>query len=219
MAPDHRTTTPLRRVPIDRLRNLAPHRPSYARYFGSEHGTEYRESTEASNMLRMGIIDAHNDAGTPGGMIGVFTRLFLRFMQFVLGLTVCGLYGIDLDRARKAHVYADANWVLAVVVGGLSATIALIYFIPKVAWHKVFWPMDVVLFILWTSVFGDFGSKYIKANPENVGHGQGPGIQRMKNAVWVDLVCMLLWVVTAIWGAGIFFFQRRKTLHTGRADV
>lgn len=36
---------------------------------------------------------------------------FLRFFQFVLGITVIGLYAIDLDNARKAGVYTDSKWV------------------------------------------------------------------------------------------------------------
>ena len=35
----------------------------------------------------------------------------LHFCEFVLAITVCALYGIDLDRARKAHVHADGKWV------------------------------------------------------------------------------------------------------------
>lgn len=46
------------------------------------------------------------------------------------------------------------------------------------------------------------------------------GVKRMKNAVWIDLINMLLWFVTAIYGMIMFFFFRgSKSLHTGRADV
>jgi hypothetical protein len=70
--------------------------------------------------------------------------------------------------------------------------------------------------ILWTALFGTFGKIYIPAHPTPEQHGQ----QRMKSAVWVDLVNMLLWFITAVWGTVMFFFFRqRKTLHTGRANV
>ena len=53
-----------------------------------------------------------------------------------------------------------------------------------------------------------------KPTPEQ--HGQ----QRMKNAVWVDLVNMLLWLVSAIYSTIIFWTSRKnRTLHTGRAKV
>ena len=70
--------------------------------------------------------------------------------------------------------------------------------------------------ILWTAVFGIFGKLYIPAHPTPKQSGQ----RRMKNAVWVDLTNMLLWLVTAIWGT-IEFFRHRggRTLHTGRAKA
>ena len=64
------------------------------------------------------------------------------------------------------------------------------------------------------AVFGVFGKIYIHAKPVN------GGVKRMKNAVWVDLVNMLLWLVTAMF-SGILFFTMRggRALHTGRAAV
>jgi len=35
----------------------------------------------------------------------------LRFIQFVLAIAVCGLYGVDLHNASKHGVYADGKWV------------------------------------------------------------------------------------------------------------
>lgn len=69
--------------------------------------------------------------------------------------------------------------------------------------------------ILWTAVFGIFGKLFIHKDPEG-----DSDIQRAKNAVWIDLINMLLWLVTAALG-GLLFFRNRggKSLHTGRADV
>jgi hypothetical protein len=36
---------------------------------------------------------------------------FFRFAQFVLGITVCGLYGVDLHNASSQGKYADSKWV------------------------------------------------------------------------------------------------------------
>lgn len=42
----------------------------------------------------------------------------------------------------------------------------------------------------------------------------------MKNAVWIDLINMLLWFITAVFAAVWFFFLRGgRSLHTGRAAV
>lgn len=68
--------------------------------------------------------------------------------------------------------------------------------------------------ILWVAVFGVFGKIYIHAKPVN------GGVKRMKNAVWVDLVNMLLWLVTAVVSVVTFFTMRgERSLHTGRAAV
>jgi hypothetical protein len=55
---------------------------------------------------------------------------------------------------------------------------------------------------------------YIKENAEG-----DAGVQRMKNAVWVDLVNMLLWLITAVVMLCIFFKHRGgdRSRFTGRA--
>ncbi|KNG48158.1 Uracil phosphoribosyltransferase [Stemphylium lycopersici] len=57
-------------------------------------------------------------------------RLIIRFLQFVLGLTVIGLYAVDLDNARKANKYIDSKWVWAVVCGTLGALTSLVFMLP-----------------------------------------------------------------------------------------
>ncbi len=55
---------------------------------------------------------------------------------------------------------------------------------------------------------------YIKENAEG-----DSGVQRMKNAVWVDLVNAILWLVSAV-GMGVYWVTRgRKSQWTGRAVV
>lgn len=69
--------------------------------------------------------------------------------------------------------------------------------------------------ILWVAVFGLFGKLYIKQNAHH-----DSSVQNMKNAVWVDLTNMLLWLLSAAYGAVLFFRHRsHKSLFTGRADV
>jgi hypothetical protein len=169
----------------------------------------------------MGIVDTYSPI--PGGAVGLIAHHLIRFIQFIIALSVIGLYAQDLTAAHKVGAYTDSNWAYAVVVGTFSAVAALAYFIPIVtrAFFRILWPIDVVLWILYLALFADFGSKYIKADPQNTGHGDGPGIQRMKNAVWVDLVGMLLWFVTAVWGGISFCLGRRsgRTVHTGRAAL
>ncbi|PHH64209.1 hypothetical protein CDD81_4823 [Ophiocordyceps australis] len=149
--------------------------------------------------------------------VSYFAFSGLHFLCFVLAITVCGLYGTDLNRASHVHKYADSKWVYAVVVGALSAVTCVVYFIPFTLRHASFiaaaW--NAILFILWIAVFGVFGSLYIKEKPEGDG-----GIQRMKSAVWVDLVNALLWLISAIAVAGYWWKHRdSRSQFTGRAHV
>jgi len=139
----------------------------------------------------------------------------VRLCQLALGLAVCGLYGVDLQAARNAHVYQDGKWVFAEVVGGLSAFTAVVYMIPFIVRIPFMFVWDTILFILWIALFGLFGNMYIKENPEG-----DSGIQRMKNAVWVDLVNMLFWLFTAVM-MGVYWMKHRqtRTIFTGRATV
>lgn len=143
-----------------------------------------------------------------------FLRILLRFFQFVMGITVIALYAIDLDNARKAGSYVDSKWVWGVVCGTLGAIISLVFMVPFIkAWF--FFYVDSFVFLCYLVAFGIFGRMYIPEDAEG-----NAGIIRMKNAVWVLLTNMLLWLVTAVYG-GIAFWRSRKarTTHTGRAGT
>ena len=100
-------------------------------------------------------------------------------------------------------------------VGALSAISSLIYMIPFVVRVPLLFIWDTILFIFWIAVFGVFGKLYIHADPQG-----DSGIQRMKNAVWVDLINALLWLVSAI-GMLVYFTKQMggRTRFTGRATV
>ncbi|KAK5685459.1 hypothetical protein LTS10_003538 [Elasticomyces elasticus] len=169
----------------------------------------------------MAIFDFIGDRSTSGGLPGALTRIFLRFMQFVLGVTVACLYAVDIDHAKRAAKKAggtailDGRWVYAEVVSILSIITVLVYAIPVIkSWWGFAW--DWCLFILWTALFGIFGRIWI----HQYTYGYHDYI-RMKNAVWVDLVNMLLWLVTAVYTTFIWFRNRGsgRTLHTGRGQI
>jgi len=151
--------------------------------------------------------------------ITTIINLVLRFLQLIFALAVIGLYAQDLHKAHKEKKYTDGKWVFATVVGSFSAVTALIFgIIPFLASYTtvaILFAWDIILFILWCGVFGLFGSMYIHANA-----AFQPGIERMKNAVWIDLICLLLWFVTGIVGAvGFWRGRNNRSLHTGRARV
>lgn len=129
----------------------------------------------------------------------------LRFFQFVMGLTVVGLYGVDIHHAHKKGVSADAKWVYAEVTAGMAVVTATVvlaapFFMKKrslTSVHALHLPAFVwesVVVLLWLTLFGIFGKMYIGEDPEG-----DDGITRMKHAVWVDLTNLLLWVATATW--------------------
>jgi len=152
-----------------------------------------------------------NKKNYPHGF-GSLARLILRFFQFIFALTVAGLYGVDLHAAHQAHVYTDGRWVFAEVCAGLSAVSVFVY-LTHLRWLVVW---DGFLFILWTTLFGTFGKIYIPAHPTPRQTGQ----IRMKHAVWIDLINMLLWFVTLISGLVVMWMEKpRKTRFTGRAPV
>ena len=104
--------------------------------------------------------------------------------------------------------------VYAEVTASLSAVTAVLYLIPFVSRIPMLFVWDLILFILWIALFGIFGKMYIGTRADDY------GIQRMKNAVWVDLANALLWLITAC-GMAIYWVKHRnnKTRFTGRATV
>ena len=73
------------------------------------------------------------------GKPGAAVRITLRFLQFVLAVTVAGMYGVDLHHATQAHAYLDGKWLYAEIVAGLSAITCIIYaLLHRVHSHNMF---------------------------------------------------------------------------------
>ena len=104
----------------------------------------------------MGFRDRASD--THGGFVWYLIQLCLRFCQFIMGITVIGLYGQELNAARIAHVYADGRWVYAVVVGTLAALTALIFMIPFLPSYRIF-PWDIILLYAFTCPANTYQSR------------------------------------------------------------
>ncbi|KAI1131034.1 hypothetical protein F5Y10DRAFT_234510 [Nemania abortiva] len=139
----------------------------------------------------------------------------LHISQFILAVTVIGLYGTDVDRSQKRGNDTDGKWVYAIVVASISAVTAILYLIPFILRLAVVPVWSFIVFVLWIALFGLFGSLYINKNP--MGDGD---IQRMKNAVWVDLVNALLWLIgTGAAAADWWLHRDTRTRFTGRAKV
>ncbi|CAG8116883.1 unnamed protein product [Penicillium salamii] len=135
----------------------------------------------------------------------------LRFLQFVFGLTVIGLYGRDV---RHDHVHNNAwhsQWVYALVAAFLATSTALIHLVkpfimsklkattapnpalllPQFAW-------EFVLCVLWLALFGVFGKMYIGVYPKEDA-SDASRVNRMRHAVWIDVINLGFWVMSASW--------------------
>jgi H+/Cl- antiporter ClcA len=147
--------------------------------------------------------------------MGYIAHTVFRFIQLILALTVCGLYGVDLNKADREGKYSDGKWVYAEVTASLSAVTTLLYMIPFMSRIPFAFIWDTILFILWIALFGIFGKLYIHANAQG-----DAGIIRMKHAVWIDLTNALLWLISAV-GMTIYWVSHRnnRTRFTGRATV
>lgn len=145
------------------------------------------EKVGFSNSLRAGM--------SPGSIF----RILMRFFQLIMGIVVIGLYAQDLRRAHAAGVKYDSKWMYATITGTLASFWAIVCMFPLVKSWFLF-GIDFVMFILYVAAFGIFGKMYIHEDPEGDG-----GVARMKNAVWVLLTNMILWFITFVYGAVIFW--------------
>lgn len=48
--------------------------------------------------------------------LSYIAHTIFRFIQLILALTVCGLYGVDLNKADREGKYSDGKWVCCKVV-------------------------------------------------------------------------------------------------------
>ncbi|RDW72472.1 MARVEL domain-containing protein [Aspergillus mulundensis] len=137
----------------------------------------------------------------------------LAILQFAFGLAVIGLYSQDINSARDRGDSAPSRWVYAVVTAFMSTVTALAYLVLGWWWKKrskpsfsqrggLFLPLfawESILVILWLVVFGIFGEMYIGVYHVGGKDGGDSKVTRMRRAVWVDLACLLFWVVSGAW--------------------
>ncbi|KAK4944474.1 hypothetical protein LTR10_016148 [Elasticomyces elasticus] len=135
-------------------------------------------------------------------------NLLLRTGQLIIGLSIIGLYGVDLNRAHREDKYTDGKWVFAVVCGTLAAVTAITYGIVGafLSYNRValLFAWDFVLMILFAALSGIFGSMFMHEAVE-----MEWGIHRMKVAVGFDLAGLVLWFITGCLGLWWTLAERR----------
>lgn len=145
--------------------------------------------------------------------LGGVLHLLLRLFQLIMALVVIGLYASDLHSASKGGHDLHPAWIYAVFCGSISALLALVWMIPAFkSW--VFFYTDSLVFFFWVVCFGIFGKKFLNRDVK------GKDENEMQRAAWIDMVNMLLWFISAAWGAFVFWkFRKERTPHTGRGEM
>lgn len=149
------------------------------------------------------------------GIFGLIARASLRSLQFIFAVIVAVLYGIDLAHATKVNRHAQASWIYAEIVSGLSAITCIVHLSVKV--KRVAWcTWDFVLVVLWVAQTGVFGTLYgPNATPDS---GSTLSLDRMRASVWIDLVNMVLWLATTVLAIGWCISTRRVTRRMDQDD-
>jgi hypothetical protein len=142
----------------------------------------------------------------------VIPRLVCRGLQFLFAIIVCGFYGNRVDSERRDDESGySAEWIFALLVAGLSAVTAVLFVVAaplsalpvvgsriKITRTYRAFGWDVILFIAWIVVFGIFAGIFLGRDSDDKYKGASTGA--MKTAVWVDLVNVILWLVSAVYG-------------------
>lgn len=148
------------------------------------------------------------------GSIGTTIRVAIRILQVIVAITTAGLYGSDLARASRLHERASASFIYAEVVAVLSVLTCALH--CAVTLRRIFWaPWDFVMCVLWAALFGVVGTIYLgsaaddQAPVEDCVASTG-SLSRMRAAVWIDMIGMLLWGSTFM-QAAIWCCSRRRS--------
>ncbi|RAK98117.1 uncharacterized protein BO80DRAFT_504256 [Aspergillus ibericus CBS 121593] len=123
----------------------------------------------------------------------------LRTSQLLLAIIIAALYGIDLAHATHTNTHAQASWIYAEFVATVSILISTLnLLLPAI--HASWSTIDGIIMVLWLAQVGVFGTLYlpVRAAVEDVRFTSS--VRRMQAAVWLDMVCLGLWLGTTGWG-------------------
>lgn len=149
------------------------------------------------------------------GIFGLHSRATLRILQFIFAVIAAGLYGVDLAHATEHNARAPAEWVYAEMIVCFSVLTCVVHALVTV--KRVTWCLwDGVLFIFWLAQVGVFGSIYYASPIKAEYEGFTKCVPRMKAAVWIDLVNMLLWFSTFVLGVAWCIRARKITRRTDK---
>ncbi|KAJ5527512.1 hypothetical protein N7513_011671 [Penicillium frequentans] len=152
-----------------------------------------------------------------GGVCGLVSRAALRTLQFVFAITVAGLYGVDLAYATRTNNTAPTEWVYAEFVAAVSAITCIVHCFVTVV-HVAWSAWDGIVFVLWLAQVGVFGTLYSFSVKNKYYENATLSVPRMRAAVWIDLLNMLLWFATFILGIAWCCRTRKVTRRVDPCD-
>jgi hypothetical protein len=82
-----------------------PHKHYHDIYNTTPQIYEQRKIAKRLRADKMGIL--HGAEMT----LSYILHSVFRLIQIIMALAVCGLYGVDLNKADKEHKYSDGKWV------------------------------------------------------------------------------------------------------------
>jgi hypothetical protein len=138
----------------------------------------------------------------------------LRLLQCIFAVVIAVLYGLDLSQATEDNARADASWVYAELVAGVSIIICIMQlFFMTAVWY---WGLlDALVSVLWLAQFGVFASIYLGAEGDK--EFVPASRSRMQAAVWVNLISLLLWSATTLYGIIGCCARFRKSRQKGKS--
>ena len=152
-----------------------------------------------------------------GGLCGVISRAALRTLQFVFAIVIAGLYGVDLAHATEINARAPSQWVYAEFVAAVTALTCIVHCFITVI-HVAWSAWDFVVFVFWLAQVGTFGTIYLSSNVPDEYEKATSSIPRMRAAIWISLVSMVLWFATTILGIAWCCRTRKVTRRTDQVD-
>ncbi|KAL2784519.1 hypothetical protein BJX66DRAFT_329916 [Aspergillus keveii] len=151
---------------------------------------------------------------TEHGIYGLNVRAVVRALQFIFAIIVAGLYGVDLNHATSINAHAQSEWIYAEFVAAVSAITCLVHFLVTVT--RVGWcAWDGVLVILWLAQVGVFGTIFYPETSSGY-ENTTQSVARMRTAVWICVINMVLWLATTVLGVGWCIRTRRCVRRTDK---
>ncbi|KAH6875969.1 hypothetical protein BKA58DRAFT_132391 [Alternaria rosae] len=122
-------------------------------------------------------------------------RLSIRIFQLAFALASGISYALELSHATSI---SKTDFIFAQVVFGLTLLV-LVIDSATVRNYRVTWIPEWILAVLWIASFGLFYAIYLSGDIEQ-GY-QNVDVERMKRAVWCDLINALLWMGSALFSS------------------